>query len=356
MAQRSGLLKISFFTLTLGVTVFAACGNSNGNSGFAGGGSDDSSTSSGGSSGGGGSGGSSGINLVGDGSMVNYDAMLLGEGAFGNDPPPPWCGMGPDPDDAGVYGTLQCPSDKNREGCPCPKLGEMAPCWTGLRADRGVGVCKDGMALCEQAGEGPLQWGPCVGEVLPSPGAEAGAPACKCFSTGQWAITNVEPCFAQNGAMQVTGAVSTWINGGMIQCPTNITTPPTPQPGTTWSPDTVKTDCAGNFTLCYTIKAGSATNPQSTDCVVGQACTMGYVPTANVVATLPDLPAWQGMDVACAQTFATTGGYGEMSVYGESVRCEMIASKTQPYVFGRNSYCPLVNPPAGCVSGGSGNF
>jgi len=80
------------------------------------------------------------------------------------------------------------------------------------------------------------------------------------------------------------------------------------------------------------------------------------VPAANVVTTLPDLPAWQGMDVACAQQFATSGGYGEMSVYGESVRCETIGGKAQPYVFGRNPYCPLVNPPAGCVSGGSGSF
>jgi hypothetical protein len=283
--------------------------------------------------------------------------MLLGEGDFGNDPPPPWCGMGPDPDDAGVYGTIQCPSDKNREGCPCHTAGEMAACWTGLRSDRGVGICKDGVTTCLQAGEGPLEWGPCMGEVLPNPNVDAGAQACKCFSTGQWAITNVEPCFAQDGSGNVTGAVSTWIDGtGKIQCPTNITTPPTPQPGTTWSPDTVKVDCAGTFTLCYTIKAGSASSPQPTDCVVGQACTHGYVPAPNMVTTLPDLPAWTGMDVACAQKFATGGGYGEMSVYGQSVRCEDVGTMAAPYVFGRNSYCPLVNPPSGCVSGGSGNF
>jgi len=353
MKQRRSLLGTSFITLTLGVTFFVACGSgSSGGGGFAGG--DDGSASSSGSSGGSSSSGSSSGNLVGDGSMSNYDAMMLGEGDFGNDPPPPWCGMGPDPDDAGVYGTVQCPSDKNREGCPCPKANEMAPCWTGLRADRGVGICKDGMTQCEPASEGPLEWGPCVGEVLPNPGADAGAQACKCFSTGQWAIKNVEPCLAENGSMQVTGAVSTYIDSsGTIQCPTN---PAMPQPGTTWSPDTVSTDCAGNFTLCYTIKAGSATNPQSTDCVVGQACTMGYVPAPSMVTTLPDLPAWTGTNVACAQQFATTGGYGEMSVYGESVRCEMIGSMGTPYVFGRNSYCPLINPPSGCVSGGSGNF
>jgi hypothetical protein len=207
-----------------------------------------------------------------------------------------------------------------------------------------------------QQGEGPVEWGPCVGEVLPNPSVDAGSQACKCFSTGQWAIQNVEPCIATTSGGAAIGAVSTWINGSTIECPTNVTNPPAPQPGTTWSPDTIKTDCAGTFTLCYTIKAGDPKNPLATDCTVGQACTNGYVPVANTVTTLPNLPSWTGSDVACAQQFSTSGGYGEMSVYGNSVHCEAIGSSSQPYVFGTNPYCPLVNPPAGCQSGGSGSF
>lgn len=253
--------------------------------------------------------------------------------------------------DAAVYGSIECPSDKNLPNCPCTTAGATAACWTGKRAQRGVGQCKDGMTTCIMQGENGLHWGPCVGEVLPDPNADAGAAACRCFSTGQWAIANVEPCifFTDSTMTTATGAVST----------TDTMPPACPQmmmPQGDWSTDTIKTDCAGEFTLCYTIKAGDPKNPQASDCVVGQACAAGWVPAPNKVTSFPNLPGWQGTNAACATQFAATGGYGEMSVYGFSQDCETIGSMSNPYVFETEPYCPIKNPPSGCMSGGSGNF
>src|SRR5262245_11768236 len=78
---------------------------------------------------------------VGDGSMgkpkYNADAF------FEKDPPPMYCGV-----DGGSAmipgGTPDCPDDKNREGCPCTEKGKKTVCWPGLRANRGLGFCRDG--------------------------------------------------------------------------------------------------------------------------------------------------------------------------------------------------------------------
>jgi hypothetical protein len=67
---------------------------------------------------------------------------------------------------------------------------------------------------------------------------------------------------------------------------------------------------------------------------------------------------------ACATQFATTGGYGEMSVEGTSIECDDIGDGSGGrYVFNRVNYCPLscnTNPSgpgcAGCMMGGSGSF
>jgi hypothetical protein len=60
----------------------------------------------------------------------------------------------------------------------------------------------------------------------------------------------------------------------------------------------------------------------------------------------------------CAQKFNSTGGYGEMSVVGESVECNGVNK-----VFNRVGYCSSScnsNPSgpgcAGCSNGGSGSF
>ncbi len=240
-------------------------------------------------------------------------------------------------------GTPMCPDDKNLPGCTCPTVGATAACWTGLRAQRGIGVCKDGTTTCVMTGETSQGWGPCVGEVPPTPGATTGAAACKCFSSGQWAIANLSPCFyGTNGS----GGASSTTNVGSVQC---FATQPPAVPTSDWSTDTVTADCVGTFTLCYTLKAGMGSSPQPTDCTVAQVCTTNYYPVAGQVTPFPDLPAWTtstSAENACAAQFATTGGYGVMTATGESELCEAIgdvndAGVQTPFVFNTVTYCPL---------------
>ncbi len=351
MKLRTGFLVLVCAGLFSGATAVVACGSGgSGGSGFDG---DASTSSSSGSSSGAGSGSSGGVGTFGAGGGTSDVALPPDP----SDPQPTVCtendaGMEIMTQlDAAVYGSIECPSDKNLPNCPCSPAGATAACWTGKRAQRGVGQCKDGMTTCVMQGENGLHWGPCVGEVLPDPNADAGAAACKCFSTGQWAIANVEPCifFTDSTMTTATGAVST-TDTMPPACP------PMQMAQGDWSTDTIKTDCAGEFTLCYTIKAGDPKNPQPTDCVVGQACAAGWVPAPNMVTSFPNLPGWESSNATCATQFAATGGYGEMSVYGFSHDCETIGSMGSPYVFETEPYCPIKNPPSGCVSGGSGNF
>jgi hypothetical protein len=293
-----------------------------------------------------------------DASFGNPDVTYGADAFFAMDPPLMFC-----PADAGDYdgavpgGTPQCPSDKNREGCPCPTPGVTAACWPGLRANRNLGQCKDGTTTCIEQGENTeAVWGPCMGYVLPSPGATTGAAACKCFSSGQWDIMNLSPCFITDST-GADWALSSTLTSGMVNCPMESSNGPYPAPSADWSSDTLKVDCAGNFTLCYTIKAGNAKMPMATDCTVGQVCTMGFYSMKNVVQDFPDLPGWAGTDQACAEQFVTGGGYGQMTVQGESITCDVIDNGMgQPLVFATITYCPVMNPPPGCTSGGSGTF
>jgi hypothetical protein len=187
-------------------------------------------------------------------------------------------------------------------------------------------------------------------------GCEADAAASSCFVHGSWQIDNLEPCFftvtgAEAGTSE--GAISTVQAGQQYQCPTDFTAAPT----ASWSTDELTTDCAGHYTLCYTLKAGSAASPQPTDCVVAQVCAENDYPTANQPQPWPDLPGWiaSGAETACATTFAESGGYGVKSVTGAPTGCASI-TKT----LGTVTYCPLScsdpSPPAACatcVPGGS---
>ncbi len=138
----------------------------------------------------------------------------------------------------------------------------------------------------------------------------------------------------------------------------------TPEPGTVWSTDTLTVDCAGQFRLCYTLRAGSADAPLDTDCMVAETCVETWYPEAGVTQTLPDLPAWTSSDPVCAQRFRDSGGYGEMSVTGFSVECDAIGEDDgYRYVFNRVNYCPtrcntMPSLPecASCMMGGSGSF
>jgi hypothetical protein len=160
--------------------------------------------------------------------------------------------------------------------------------------------------------------------------------------------------------------VSTLWSGTQAACPpisgTTVTQPTQP-----WSPNTLKVDCAGHFKLCYTLKAGDAANPLPSDCVLTTVCTEADYPTENVVQPFPDLPSWLATTPAetqCAMQFASSGGYGEMSVVGLSVECDEIDDGSGgPKVFNRVQYCPLScndNPTApgceNCQAGGSGSF
>lgn len=293
----------------------------------------------------------------------NYDAF------FADNPPPRYCGPDGSAADAPAPpplpgGTPECPDDLTHEGCECTTIGEMHSCWPGARANRNRGICRDGMARCEPYDELSGRWGPCVGAVLPTPGVVRGPGACQCFSQGRWQIDNTSPCFVQTGGLYY--AVSTYLSGMTAQCPTlapGARPPFMPMAGQPFSTNSLTVDCTGQFELCYAIKAGSAATPLPTDCTVARVCTSAWYGTRNVAQTFPPLPGWSGMDQACAQRFVMSGGYGEMSVVGQSSECEMINDRGAPYVFNRVTYCPLrcnMTPTlpecVGCGNGGSGMF
>jgi len=301
---------------------------------------------------------------------------------FANDPPPQYCVIDGGPAQVTVTGTPECPSDKNKPGCGCTTVGEKAACWTGLRANRHNGVCKDGMTECKQTSENTKAWGPCDGQVLPTAGQTKGAPACKCFSIGQWKLANLSPCFREycgsadlnpDGSCVIQTAflaVSTYDDDGAgpnpAKCTDQGTTAPGPVPPGPWTTDTLKTDCAGRFTLCYELKAGDFANPKPTDCSLTKQCVTGDYAVENVEQAFPPLPAWTSADQNCAKAWNATGGYGEMTVKGESILCDKVDDGAgNAFVFNRVKYCPSKCRKAenmglaecmNCQQGGSGEF
>jgi hypothetical protein len=305
-------------------------------------------------------GGSGGQGNGGSGVVEVPDAGFDPDAFFVDDPPPPSCDGGP-ANVPVIGGTPECPSDKNREGCPCDKPGEKAPCWPGYRKNRNRGICKDGTTVCVAVGETSAKWGKCEGYVLPKPNPTNSKERCECFSGGQWKLNNLSPCFVSDSNKKVIGAVSTIETGpGKAQCPT-VSNPLT-APAEPFSTNTLTVDCAGHFKLCYTLRAGKAETASPSDCIVAQVCTEADYNEADVAQPFPPLPSWVTStpeQVACAQQFASSGGYGEMSVVGVSVECDTIEEK----VFNRVNYCPLTcsqNPSAPgceqCMNGGSGSF
>jgi hypothetical protein len=287
---------------------------------------------------------------------ANSDAFFI------NDPPPPYCG--PDEVDPGdpITGSVDCPSDKNRQGCPCENAGEVAACWPGKRIHRDHGICQDGTTMCTATQEFGLLWGPCEEYVLPMEGALAGPDACRCFSAGTWKLSNLSPCIYQ-GAEGIYLYSSTLSADGKIQCGSNVPDPP-PRPEEDWSTSTLNVDCAGQFELCYTIKAGDVDDPKPTDCVVMQTCVDVWYPEAGQDLALDALPSWVSTDTDCGGQFDRGGGYGEMSVIGESIECDVVDDGMgNPYVFHRTDYCPpscQATPTTpecmACQTGGSGMF
>ena len=116
------------------------------------------------------------------------------------------------------------------------------------------GICKDGTTTCAETTEFGLRWGTCEGYVLPEPDATAGPRACGCFSSGTWDLTNLAPCIfrGSDGTFLYSSKLGA---DGKIDCGSDVPSPP-PVPDGIWSKDTLNVDCAGQFKLCYTIKAG----------------------------------------------------------------------------------------------------
>ena len=152
---------------------------------------------------------------------------------------------------------------------------------------------------------------------------------------------------------------------GTAQCPMGGTTPPyRPRAGTDWSTNRLTVDCAGQFQLCFTLKAGNGYAPSSSDCTIVRTCTEAWYPVAGVTQELPPLEAWSGTDPACSTRFYETGGYGELSVLGRSAECEEIDDGAGgEYLFGIIPYCspacgenPSLPECADCGMGTRGDF
>lgn len=284
-------------------------------------------------------------------------ASLFNEASFGsdsanytivtNDPPAGYCG--PDAGDAStpvaIGGTADCPDDKNLPGCGCATAGQTAACWTGYRKNRGLGQCHDGTTECIATSENGNVWGPCNGEVLPNPDAGAGADGCNCFSVGIWKIANTAPCIWDDGQYYAYSTIGPNADG----CTSANHLPLGQSETAVWSTDSLTTDCAGSFKLCYRIKVGDINNRQTSDCTLGESCVDVVYTTSGQEQQLPDLPAWNSTDNACAQKWehdtpdTNSPGYGEMYVKGgETVRCDAISSvsDSNEFIFNRVTYCP----------------
>lgn len=224
-------------------------------------------------------------------------------------------------------------------GCPCDTVGAMDTCVNGQTI------------TCNANGEFGGQWGPCTGS---------------CFSSGTWRLDNTSPCLLSDAGGTVTDAFSSWLSGGSLTCGGPYTAgEPVPVPTEDWSANRLTVDCQGQFTLCYTIKAGDVDSPSPTDCIVGRSCTSAYYAAPNVEQELPALGPWLSSDTACARQFAASGGYGEMTVVGVTLDCQQIGAMDSPYVFNRRPYCPLCCADdsctdgfdcSACSTGGSGGF
>jgi len=280
-----------------------------------------------------------------------------------DDPAPPSCGPdGAMEDPPAIEGTSECPADKNRQGCACPRAGLRAACWPGRRQNRNHGICTDGMTTCQDTDEFGLTWGPCEGYVLPKAGVVQGPEACGCFSTGHWALSNLVPCI-QSSASGVLIYSSHPDDANGFACDAVSGSRPV-VPKDDWSESTLQVECAGQFKLCYTMKAGRASKPVQSDCIVMRSCIDVWYGQAGERQDLPSLPGWVARDAACAKRFVEVGGYGEMSVIGVSAECDPVDDgHGDPYVFLRTAYCdsacastPDADGCKECSSSGSGDF
>jgi hypothetical protein len=291
---------------------------------------------------------------------ANLPVETDGDDFFIDDPAPAMCGPNGKRTEAAQAKneTINCPEDKNRRGCPCEHPGEKAACWPGKRVNRNHGRCKDGTTTCRMDTEFDARWGPCEGYVLPDENATEGADACRCFSSGQWVLSNLVPCiFTDDDAnVRVTSSIPDADKG--FRCLSET------EPSTDWTSSTLTAECAGQFQLCYTLKAGNADHPQPDDCMLMRLCIDTWYPEAGKQQKLQNLPGWASEDSKCSKRFVEQGGYGEMSVLGLSSECDAVDDgHGDPHVFKRTRYCSTrcamtPNDPdcKVCGTGGSGQF
>jgi hypothetical protein len=107
------------------------------------------------------------------------------------------------------------------EGCTCAP-GTVQPCYSGPPGTQNIGVCKGGVQTCNAQG---LGYGPCVGDVVPTPdvctdsldndcngvindGISSNVPGCACFPS------SVQACYTGPIGTQNVGVCK----GGMRTC------------------------------------------------------------------------------------------------------------------------------------------
>jgi hypothetical protein len=200
--------------------------------------------------------------------------------------------------------------------------------------------------------------------VLPEEGVQQGPEACRCFSRGKWELSNLVPCIVEDTEDDATYLYSSRPDGkGGYSCGAITNLPPS-APSESWSTSRLNVDCAGQFELCYTLKAGRASSPKREDCTLMRQCFDVWYDRAGRTQNLPDLTGWVATDTTCAARFKNVGGYGEMSVRGRSAQCEPVDDgEGNAYVFERTTYCkpdcnetPDSDECRDCSVSGAGDF
>ena len=126
-------------------------------------------------------------------------------------------------------------------------------------------------------------------------------------------------------------------------------------PTAPWSTDAFETDCAGQYHLCITLKAGrpsgrrpagQATASSKEDCVDIDLAACRTRCRRRPIS--PDGSRGEAPTPACVDQFMNMGGYGLLTADG-TVSCGQISSQ-----IGVITYCPSdcsgANPPPACAN------
>ncbi|MFO0746362.1 MAG: hypothetical protein U1F43_11910 [Myxococcota bacterium] len=174
-------------------------------------------------------------------------------------------------------------------------------------------VCLAVAVSCASSDDGPSD---ATGDATSDIAADVAA-CPTCFLHGRWQIDNLSPCFTfAADQTTVTAATSTFVSGGVAQCPIDGQPPTAP-----WASDHLTVDCPGHYRLCLTLKAATGDG------------------TAADWAHRLAVGARRG--AACAQQLVDSGGYAELRASGLAFGCGKVER-----VFARIRYCPrALQPP-----------